>query len=125
MEKPMRPMRIEEIQEMFLTGKPVIVEFNKIIEEYESCIDNGMKARIASISEPDEYQTVKISFDLSGFEEYNDLRMKANYYDKYGAAVLTAKEAGCWPKDGIESIWFDGGSRMVHFSVIQFGDTFL
>ena len=125
MEKPMRPMRIEEIQEMFLTGKPVIVEFNKNIEEYESCIDNGMKARIVSISEPDEYQTVKISFDLNDFEEYNDLRMKANYYDKYGRAVLTAKEADMWPKNGIESVWFDGGSRMVHFSVIQFGDTFL
>lgn len=112
-------MTIRQLRERVHNGEVIIVRFNDNIEKWESCIDSGMMAEIVNIESPDEYDTSKVLFDLNKFDEYNDRFAQRNYYDKNGEPILTAKEAGFYPRNGIESVWFDIDSEIEEFSVIE------
>jgi hypothetical protein len=91
---------------------PVIVEFNKKIVNYETCLDANMKGKIIScIDTGDDFKdngkVYKLRIDLSEFDGYNDQFFSANYYDKAGVPCLNCKQAGRYPKDHIEDLYLE------------------
>lgn len=107
-----------ELLRLLKTGQLPVVEFTREIEDYESCIDRGMRARITR-AELYTCDTIKVSFSLNEFEAHNRTFEKANYYNKVGEPVLTAREAGYYPKDGIESIVFRVNEDFDAFHVVD------
>jgi hypothetical protein len=112
-------MTINELRKRVRRGERIIVEFTKVIENYEACIDDGMRALISRIDSVDDFDCSQVHFDLSSFESYNDGFVKYNYYDKNGIACLSAKEAGRYPKNGIETIYFDENIDITEFVEIE------
>lgn len=120
-------MTIRQLRERVHKGEKIVVRFKDQIERWETCIDPGMIAEIVNIEAPDSESCSKVLFDLSRFDKHNDRFACRNYYDKNGSPVLTAKEAGYYPKNGIESIWFDVDFKIEEFEEIdedsETGDT--
>jgi len=112
-------MNINELRKRVRRGEKIIVEFVKNIEDFESCIDEGMRALIVRIDNSDGYDCAQVHFDLSPFELYNDGFAQYNYYDKFGEPRLSAKEAGMYPKKGIETIYFDENIDITEFVEID------
>ena len=112
-------MNILELRKRVRRGETIIVEFNKGIEDFESSIDNGMRAVVSRIDNSDSYDCAKVYFDLKPFELYNDGFAQFNYYDKNDVPVLSAKEAGEYPEDGIETIYFDENTDITEFVEID------
>lgn len=92
----------------YLIGKTV--QFTSKIDDMESYLEGGMRARIVSIDEEDTHRPdlhdhlYKIVFDYSEFDEFNKNFESANYYDRNGVACLTAREAGMY--DQKDTIYF-------------------
>jgi len=90
--------------------KPV-VKFTDRIEDCESYLDSGMKARVGKIvwkesfAEVDGGDMYEITFDVSDFLDYNANYERNNWYDKAGIPCLTATEAGEGPKNGIVEVF--------------------
>ena len=108
-------MNILELRRRVRRGDEVIVEFTKDIENYETCIDEGMRAIVVKVDNTDGYECSKVHFDLKPFDEYNDLYAQANYYDKDGIPNQTAKENGQYPIDGIEYCYFADNIDIIEF----------
>ena len=114
-------MDMVEIRRLLSNGVPVYVQFTKDVERYETCIDEGMRARIVSVGDQDEWGTTKIWFSFALFELHNTPLMKRNYFDKDGVSCLTAKEVGVWPKDNLEQLWVME-SKLTEFNIIDIND---
>jgi hypothetical protein len=71
------------------------VEFTNRIEDYESCADRKMRARIVGIMVANE-DCIKINFSYKPWEDYNRQYEQHNYYDKQGEARLSAREANVY-----------------------------
>jgi hypothetical protein len=112
-------MNIRELKRRIRRGERIVVEFTRDIEDFESCIDQGMLAMITRVDNSDIYGCAKVHFDLNPFDSHNDRYAQRNYYDKYGSASLSAKEAGMYPKNGIETIYFDEGLDISEFIEID------
>ena len=112
-------MNIKELKKRVRRGERVIVEFTKDIENFESCIDEGMRAIVAKVDNSDELGCAKVHFDLTPFDLYNDGFAQHNYYDKDGVPHLSAKERGMYPKNGIETIYFDDESDFTEFIELE------
>lgn len=112
-------MTINELRRRVRRGDTVIVEFTKEIENYETCIDEGMRAIVVKVDNSDGYDCSKVHFDLKPFDEYNDDFAQANYFDKNGAPTETAKENGQHPVDGIEYCYFADNLDIVEFVEID------
>jgi len=112
-------MNIRGLRKRVRRGDMVIVEFTKKIEDYESCIDEGMRAIVTKIENPDMYDCCPVHFDLNSFDTYNDGFAQHNYYDKNGVPCLSAKEAKMYPKNGIETIYFDEVTDITEFIEIN------
>lgn len=94
------------------TGSPLpVVEFTKRIDDMESYLDHGMKARVVNVVFEDAFpddeggDLYKVFFNFAEFDDYNASFEQANWYDKNGDPVLTAAQAGCKPSDGLESVY--------------------
>lgn len=83
------------------------VKFNQSIEEYEVGFEDGMMATIHKIEFDDIYRVINIYFDFSKYEEFNKKLMTANYYDDNGKPSLRWDETSFYPKNKIESCFFD------------------
>lgn len=99
-----------------LVGKTV--QFTSSIEDMEAYPENGMRARIVSITT--RYTNVAdindhlyiIKFDYSEFDEFNKRFESSNYYDKNGNAILTARQANMYTVT--EEIYF-GSPKLYPF----------
>lgn len=86
-------MKFKELDRMINDGVRPVVTGQKKIEHLENYMEPGMRARIVgSVLLHDD--VVKLKLDFTEFDEYNKQFETSNYYDKDGAAVLTAREAG-------------------------------
>jgi len=112
-------MNIRELKRRIGRGERIVVEFTRDIEDFESCIDQGMLAVIIRVDNSDIYGCAKVHFDLNLFDSHNDRYARHNYYDENGSACLTAKEAGMYPKNGIETVYFDEGLDISEFIEIE------
>lgn len=78
-----------------IVGQAVVLKNKKdaIIEDQESCLEEGMMCRITQIykdfRDPDCYV---IATDQTGFEEYNKRFSTPNYYDDKGKPTLRVYE---------------------------------
>ncbi len=89
-------------------GTKPVVKFLSGIEDQETCIDRGMYGRIINVRH--EHDDVYVMYiDLSDFEGHNDSVAQHNYYDSDGNPTKTAKEAGQYPENGIETFYVDYG----------------
>lgn len=102
----------------YLIGK--VVQF-KLIEDLETEIDEGMRAKIINIIEK-HGDIIQVFFDTFDFMEHNQGKMKANYYDPETKPVLTAIEAGFWPKDNKHSLYFENNFNPSEYFEILGGD---
>lgn len=100
-------MTYRDLVQMVENGRRPFVEFTSKIEEFDGYFDSGMRAKIVGASLDDNGVTVRINFDFEQFTVLNDSVEKHTYYDKNGNPVLSAKEAGCYPKDYKETFWFE------------------
>ncbi len=92
-----------------------VITFKPACEDLESYCEAGMKAKVISISlerkeEKEQDLVYLVKLDYTDFDDYNRKFETANYYDKSGSPILTAREAGFYkPLDtlylGSDLIW--------------------
>ena len=113
-----RPTTSTELFELIQSGVKPVVKFLKGAEDFDTCIDRGMYGRIVGVEhKQDEFFIIRV--DLNPFEDHNDGCMQHNYYDKDGNPTMTSKEAGMYPKDGIELVYFDYDLEIAPFFEFQ------
>lgn len=101
---PAAMITFHDLAEAVRAGKTFDVELTEMVESQESYADRGMRGRLVNVREEDE-DVLSFGLDLAPYDAHNDSVAKTNYYDKDGKAVLNGKQAGYYPKDGIERIW--------------------
>ena len=75
-------------------------------DNLETCMNEPQMGRIVYAEIHHEGDGVYIiDIDLNEFDSYNDSVAHRNFYDRGGQPVLSAKEANCWPKNGIERVY--------------------
>lgn len=92
----------KDLREMVKKGINPIVEFNKYVEELETRLDEGMRAYITKVSQPDNSDCVEITFEEKDFTDYNKsierpdwLNPKTNKYDlKFGETIQAKSYKG-------------------------------
>lgn len=87
------------------TGAQPVVTFKKAVEDKESYAEPGMRARVVRAEPVGDDDVVRIRFDYEPFAAHNALLESANYFDKEGRAVLTARQAGYYAPQ--EDVYFD------------------
>lgn len=86
-------MNFKEFNQMINDGLRPVVTGQKKVEDLENYMEPGMRARvIGSVLQHDD--VVKLKLDFTEFDEFNKQFESANYYDRGGQPVLTAREAG-------------------------------
>lgn len=85
-------MRIHELADLVSDVIKPVVEFKKGIEEIESFIESGMRARLIEASP--KHGEMDLKFDFSEFDSFNQRFENANYYDEQGKPTMTARQAG-------------------------------
>ena len=86
-------------------GEQPVATFHDPFEDMETCIDDKMVGRLVSVERMDE-AVFALNVDLNDWDEFNDKHAKANYYAPNGGQPeLTAKQAGCYPSNGIEKVY--------------------
>ncbi len=94
-----------ELFDLVNGGALPIATFHDPFEDMETCIDDRMVGRLVSVERVDE-AVFALNVDLNDWDELNDKHAKANYYAPNGGpAELTAKQAGCYPSNGIEKVY--------------------
>jgi len=103
-------MTLNEFIENYINNglKPVVVFDTNDINDFISYIQKNMMGRIVDIIH-DGDDVYKLFIDLKEFEENNKLFDSPVWYDRNGEPSLTGIEAGMYPKDGIETLYLDGG----------------
>ena len=104
-------MKGSELRDMIQSGVQPVVTFGPRIEDLETSIDANMRGRLLTVTREGD-GVFRVTVDLNPFEAYNDRYAKSNYWDGQGNATLTAKQAGYYPKDGIETIYLDADIDM-------------
>jgi hypothetical protein len=90
-------MNFKDLDHMLSAGIHPVVTCQKKIEDLENYAEPGMRARIiGSTLQHDD--VVKLKLDFTDFDEYNKQFESANYFDRTGNPVLTAREAGLYTK---------------------------
>ena len=95
-----------------VAGQPFAIEFQEGIESLEGYADRGMRAHVTSFQSFGD-GVVKVHVDFSVFDEFNKAIEKPNYFDKNGAATLTAREAGQYQSTDI--LFMDEGDTPAQF----------
>lgn len=96
----------KEAADAIRNGHSIVVQFRKPIEEQEGYLEAGMRGKLTAFTEEDD-TLVKFTVDLTDFDVYNRSFESTNYYDASGNPTLTAREAGYYPKNHLESMWVD------------------
>lgn len=108
-------MKHSDFVQMVRSGVHPVITFNEGITKLEVYPQPGMRGRVIDAENGDDDDTILFIFDYAEFDEYNKQFEEENYYDKNGAARLTAREAGCY--DVVEGIYTmsyqDVGSQFV------------
>lgn len=97
-------MHSKDFHTLIQSGARPVVTFRKGAEEGEGYLEAGMRGRITG-SRTSGDGVFSLTVDLNGFEDFNAAFESANYYDNKGVARLTAREAGHYPKDGIDLLY--------------------
>lgn len=97
----------KDVAEAVRAGVTLTVEFKKPVEDQEGYLEAGMRGVLIACQDEDD-TLISFTIDLSAHEAFNVAFEKSNYFDKHGAATLTARQAGYYPKDNRESVWTDG-----------------
>lgn len=84
--------------------RPVIRMTKYGADNLETCMNDPQMGRIVHAEEHHDGVYI-IDVDLNEFESYNDSVADRNFYDRHTQPVLTAKEAGCYPANGIERVY--------------------
>jgi hypothetical protein len=98
-------MTFNELHKELGKGKTFEVTLNKGIEDHETMFDEGCKATISMNHATDDYLCISCNF--TNYEEYNKIFYKPNYYDKNGVPCLKVYETCFYPKNKIETVYFD------------------
>ena len=94
-----------ELFDLINGGARPVATFHDPFEDMETCIDDKMMGRLVRVERVDE-AVFALYVDLNDWEELNDKHAKANYYSPNGGAPeLNAKQAGCYPSNGIEKVY--------------------
>jgi hypothetical protein len=84
-------MKTSELKQLLVTG-PLAIEFGVEAEVLEGYVERGMRATLIGVTlESDD--VTKITVDYTAFEEHNIPLEQANYYDRRGYPILTARQA--------------------------------
>jgi len=93
-----------ELFDLINGGAQPVATFHDPFEDMETCIDDKMVGRLVSVKRVDE-AVFALNVDLNDWEKDNDKHAKANYYSRQGQPEYTAKQAGCYPKNGVEEVY--------------------
>jgi hypothetical protein len=94
-----------ELFDLINGGAQPVATFHDPFEDFETCIDNKMIGRLVSVERVDE-AVFSLNVDLNDWEEHNDQHAKVNYYArKVKEEMVNAKQAGCYPSNGIEKVY--------------------
>ena len=97
-------MHSKDLHDLIQSGARPVVTFRKGVEEGEGYLEAGMRGRITG-SRTSGDGVFSLTVDLNEFGEFNTAFETANYYNNQGMPVLTAREAGFYPKDGIDQLY--------------------
>lgn len=100
-----------------LIGK--VVTFKDEIEECESYLEKGMKARIEGVKR-DGDETLIFKFNMEPFEDWNKPLETSNYYDKDGNPTLTARQAGYY--SAVEDYYLPNEQDLSRYFEVQNND---
>ena len=118
-------MDYTQIISLLNNGKKVIVKASEnVYDSLEDSMDPGMISRIISV-ELDGEDSIKVNFDLNGFEAHNKSVAKFDWHDENGNATKTWFETSFYPKNGIETSWFAKDQLLPFELVVEnkaFGD---
>jgi hypothetical protein len=103
--------------QLLSNGKRPIVVFEERVEALEVVVDGGMRGRAIGFEERGDGE-ILINFDIKEFEKYNVEFMKPTWQDRNGVAKLTVLETEHYPKNGIESIYWNM-DEAVPFQVVD------
>lgn len=107
----------KDVGEAIRAGHTIVVQFTKAVLEQEGYLEPGMRGKLIAFSEEDD-TVVKFTVDLTDFEAYNRAFESSTYWDRQGKPTLTAREAGHYPKDNLESLWADETSNVSELAEI-------
>lgn len=86
-------------------GVTPIVEFTRNINDWDGFYDPKMRAVATGIKKCPSDDVVEVLFDFTMFEDYNRQFEEHTYWDEFSHPTLSAREAGCFPKDCKESVY--------------------
>lgn len=109
-----------------LEKQKVYIEFVSMEDVFEDEIpDERMRGRLIGInpSEDADVEELRVTFDLSDFEEYNKSVAKHNWYDEDEKPSLTWFETKYYPEDGRVSFHIPGSldAEATVFKLIEVG----
>lgn len=97
---------IGELVELLNKGLRLTVEFTAAIEEGEGYLEGGMRGELRGpVQDHGDY--VVIPADLNAFDAHNRTLERANFNNPKGGDPVTAREAGFYPKGGVEDVYAD------------------
>ncbi len=110
-------MAIKDLAAEVRAGKQFDIELTKAVRDQESYAEPGMRGRIVSVIDEGD-GVARVQINLQPYDQHNDQLALPNYYDKFGNATLTGKQAGRYPKDHIESIWMNWTDQASEYFVM-------
>lgn len=110
---------IADLLSYLRTGAHPVVTFKKAIEDKESYAEPGMRAQVVRAESTGDDDVVRIKFDYEPFAAHNAVLESANYFDKEGRAVLTARQAGHYAPQ--EDLYFDLSEALADLLEVESG----
>ncbi len=105
-----------DILDLLRAGTGIDVEFTEGINDLEVYAEPGMRATLLSgVDQGDDCTKVRVSF--AKFDEFNKAFESANYFDKSGSAVLTARQANQY--DVEDDIYFTATAPVTEFVILD------
>lgn len=108
---------ISDLVSALRSGVAIDVELAGGIADQESYAETGMRGRLVRCHEYDE-DVIVFSVDLKPYDRHNDTIASPYYYDASGVPCLTGKEAGYFPKDGIEEIYVGADAELEQWFIL-------
>lgn len=104
--KALDEMTMQELYERLRSGATFTVECTKGIDDLELWLEAGMRVALKGPAS-NNGDLIKLTVDASDHDTYNDTLATANYFDKNQRPVLTAKQAGYYPANHVDTVYVE------------------
>jgi len=94
----------KDVAEAVRNGQRIHVELTGEASNQEGCLEPGMRGILVAYKEEGD-EVLSFSIDLSSYDAHNRPLETAQWTSPKGDGLVTAREAGHYPVDGVESLW--------------------